>query len=100
MRPAALRAVLAAVVLLAGGLAVLALVRPTTDPGAPLPVAALWGVGERTEEALVRLGLRTVADIAHTPLATLVRGLGDATGHHLHELSWGRDPRPVEREQR
>lgn len=65
-----------------------------------LPVGALWGVGERTEEALVRLGLRTVADIAHTPLATLVRGLGEATGHHLHELSWGRDPRPVEREQR
>ena len=65
-----------------------------------LPVGALWGVGERTEEALVRLGLRTVADIAHTPLATLVRGLGDATGHHLHDLAWGRDPRPVEREQR
>ncbi len=65
-----------------------------------LPVAALWGVGDKTEEALVRLGLRTVADIAHTPLATLVRGLGEATGHHLHELSWGRDPRPVEREQR
>ncbi|MBM6402473.1 DNA polymerase IV [Phycicoccus sonneratiae] len=65
-----------------------------------LPVAALWGVGDRTEEALVRLGLRTVADIAHTPLATLVRGLGEATGHHLHELAWGRDPRPVEREQR
>ena len=34
------------------------------------------------------------------PLTTLVRGLGDATGHHLHELAWGRDPRPVEREQR
>ncbi|MGB7818912.1 MAG: DNA polymerase IV [Ornithinibacter sp.] len=65
-----------------------------------LPVGALWGVGERTEEALVRLGLRTVADIAHTPVTTLVRALGDATGTHLHDLSWGRDPRPVEREQR
>ena len=65
-----------------------------------LPVGALWGVGERTEEALVRLGLRTVADIAHTPVKTLVRALGDATGTHLHELSWGRDPRRVEREQR
>lgn len=65
-----------------------------------LPVGALWGVGDRTEEALLRLGLRTVADIAHTPLETLVRGLGDATGHHLHELSWGRDPRSVEREVR
>lgn len=65
-----------------------------------LPVGALWGVGEKTEEQLTRLGLRTVADIAHTPLPTLVRGLGEATGNHLHELSWGRDPRPVHREQR
>jgi Nucleotidyltransferase/DNA polymerase involved in DNA repair len=31
-----------------------------------LPVSALWGVGERTGEVLARLGLRTVADIAHT----------------------------------
>ncbi|QBF46165.1 DNA polymerase IV [Janibacter limosus] len=61
-----------------------------------LPVGALWGVGDKTEEALARLGLKTVADIAHTPRATLVRGLGEATGNHLHELSWGRDPRSVE----
>ena len=65
-----------------------------------LPVGALWGVGEKTEEQLTRLGLRTVADIAHTPLPTLIRGLGEATGTHLHELSWGRDPRTVQREQR
>src|SRR5580693_3228949 len=32
-----------------------------------LPASALWGVGERTGEVLARLGLRTVADIAHTP---------------------------------
>jgi DNA polymerase-4 len=61
----------------------------------PLPVGALWGVGERTEEQLARLGLRTVADIAHTPEPTLRRALGDAAGRHLHALSWGRDPRPV-----
>ena len=65
-----------------------------------LPVAALWGVGERTEESLLRLGLRTVADIAHTPRETLVRALGEASGRHLHALSWGVDPRPVEPEQR
>jgi DNA polymerase-4 len=59
-----------------------------------LPVSALWGVGERTAEELRRLGLHTVADIAHTPLATLERALG-ATGVHLHELSWGRDERGV-----
>ncbi len=31
----------------------------------PLPVSALWGVGERTGRFLASLGLRTVADIAH-----------------------------------
>ncbi len=61
-----------------------------------LPVAALWGVGDKTEEVLLRLGLRTVADIAHTPLDTLRRGLGEAAGAHLHALAWGRDPRSVE----
>ena len=61
-----------------------------------LPVAALWGVGDKTEESLARLGLKTVADIAHTPRETLIRGLGQATGSHLHDLAWGRDPRSVE----
>lgn len=61
-----------------------------------LPVGALWGVGEKTEEALTRLGLRSVADIAHTPRPTLQRALGDVAGAHLHDLSWGRDPRRVE----
>ncbi|MEZ5115568.1 MAG: DNA polymerase IV [Candidatus Nanopelagicales bacterium] len=62
----------------------------------PLPVAALWGVGERTEEQLLRLGLRTVGDLAHTPTATLQRALGHAVGTHLSDLAWGRDPRRVE----
>jgi len=61
----------------------------------PLPVGALWGVGERTEEQLTRLGLRTVGDLANTPVQTLQRALGHSHGSHLHELSWGRDPRPV-----
>jgi DNA polymerase-4 len=60
-----------------------------------LPVGALWGVGERTEEVLLRLGLRMVADLAHTPVDTLRRVLGDAAGAQLHDLSWGRDPRGV-----
>ena len=61
----------------------------------PLPVAALWGVGERTSEVLARLGLRTVADIAHTPLASLQHDLGVAQGSHLAALAWGRDERLV-----
>ena len=32
---------------------------------------------------------------ADTPLPTLQRALGRASGLHLHELSWGRDPRAV-----
>ncbi len=61
----------------------------------PLPVGALWGVGEKTELQLERLGLRTVGDIASTPVSTLQRALGQAAGRHLHELSWGRDSRRV-----
>ncbi|HSZ42259.1 MAG TPA: DNA polymerase IV [Trebonia sp.] len=61
----------------------------------PLPASALWGVGDKAEQVLARLGLRTVGDIAHIPLATLQRELGAAAGTHLHELSWGRDPRHV-----
>src|ERR1035437_214564 len=60
-----------------------------------LPVGALWGVGDRTEEALQRLGLHTVADIANTSVDTLRRALGDNAGPALHALAWGRDSRPV-----
>jgi DNA polymerase-4 len=61
----------------------------------PLPVAALWGVGEKTEEVLSRLGLRTVGDLAQTPVGTLQRALGQAAGAHLAALAWGRDDRRV-----
>ncbi|MGD0606693.1 MAG: DNA polymerase IV [Streptosporangiaceae bacterium] len=61
----------------------------------PLPVAALWGVGARTGDTLARLGLRTVGDIAHTPLASLQHELGMAHGSHLAALAWGRDARQV-----
>lgn len=61
----------------------------------PLPVSDLWGVGPKTAEQLQRLGLNQISDIANTPLDTLKRALGDATGQHLHNLSWGRDYREV-----
>ena len=61
----------------------------------PLPVSDIWGVGPKTNEELLRLGLRTVSDIAHMPRATLIRALGEATGSSLYELSWGRDYRDV-----
>jgi DNA polymerase IV len=61
----------------------------------PLPAATLWGVGERAGAVLARLGLRTVGDIANTPLETLQRELGAAQGAHLAALAWGRDERQV-----
>lgn len=59
-----------------------------------LPVSALWGVGAKTQEVLARLGIRTVGDVARTPVSVLQRTLG-ATGAHVHRLAWGKDARPV-----
>lgn len=62
----------------------------------PLPVEAMWGVGPATSSRLHTLGLRTVADVAYTPKATLQRALGANQGAWLHDLAWGRDRRKVE----
>jgi DNA polymerase IV len=62
----------------------------------PLPVSALWGVGQRTGATLARLGLRTVGDIASTPVGALEAELGPAAAAHLTALALGRDGREVE----
>lgn len=64
----------------------------------PLPISALWGVGAKTAEQLERLGLRTVGDVANTPLSSLTKALGAAAGQKLFDLSWARDPRNVSTE--
>ena len=61
----------------------------------PLPVGALWGVGERTGEVLGRLGVRTIGELATTPLRVLERTLGEAAARHLTGLANGRDDRTV-----
>ncbi|SIQ80637.1 DNA polymerase-4 [Cellulosimicrobium aquatile] len=63
-----------------------------------LPVGALWGVGERTEAVLAQWGIRTVAELADTDVASLQTAVGKVSGAHLHDLAWGRDPRPVQPE--
>jgi DNA polymerase-4 len=61
----------------------------------PLPVGALWGVGEQTAEELRRLGLKTVGDVAQLGRRTLERAVGAALGAHLHYLANGIDDRDV-----
>jgi DNA polymerase-4 len=57
----------------------------------PLDVGELYGVGEKTQALLHRFGLLTVGDVAHTPLQTLQRAVGDHLGRQLHHLAWGTD---------
>jgi DNA polymerase-4 len=60
-----------------------------------LPVEALWGVGERTQEILSRLGARTVGDLAEMSVRILESVLGEQHARHLAELAAGRDDRRV-----
>jgi DNA polymerase-4 len=61
----------------------------------PLPVRALWGIGEKTAETLARVGAKTVGDLSRTSPAILGRLIGEQHARDLHELSLGRDDRPV-----
>jgi DNA polymerase-4 len=61
----------------------------------PMPVTVLWGVGARTGEQLRRLGIRTIGDVAATPIDALRRAVGDAMAEHVSALAAGIDPRPV-----
>ncbi len=61
----------------------------------PLPVRALWGVGEATYARLEELGVATIGDLAALPRDILQRRLGEAMGSHLSDLAQGQDDRPV-----
>jgi len=61
----------------------------------PLPVSALWGVGQKTAERLADVGLERVGDIAASPLPRLRRILGTASAEHLYALATGHDDRQV-----
>jgi len=61
----------------------------------PLPVEAMWGIGEKTAETLGRLGIRTIGELARTPVAILERVLGEGQARGLLELAAGGDDREV-----
>ncbi len=71
-------------------------IRPGEAEGVldPLPVTALWGVGEETRQLLARLEIATVGALRRTPTSVLRASLGFAA-EHLARLSRGIDDRPV-----
>jgi DNA polymerase-4 len=62
---------------------------------APLPVGRLWGVGQVTEEALRRIGVATIGDVADTPEVALAAAVGASHAKALRALAAGEDPRDV-----
>jgi DNA polymerase-4 len=74
------------------------IVVPATEVEAflhPLPVSMLWGAGEKTEEILSRLGVRTIGELSEVPESILARVLGEAHARMLSDLSRGSDDRQV-----
>lgn len=61
---------------------------------APLPVRRLWGVGPKTAEALLGLGITTIGGLARFHPRALARSLGDQA-EWLQRLARGEDDRPV-----
>lgn len=61
---------------------------------APLPVRALFGVGEAMARSLNAKGYATLHDLQQASLAQLWRTFGEHGGH-LHNQALGIDPRPV-----
>ncbi|MET7527555.1 helix-hairpin-helix domain-containing protein [Streptomyces sp900116325] len=62
---------------------------------AGLPAGALPGMGPATARTLASYGLRTADQIAATPLLTLQRILGTATGRRIRERAAGIAPARV-----
>lgn len=60
----------------------------------PKPIRCLLGVGRKTEERLLRLGIRTIGALARCPREVLVAHFGPAAGG-LVALAQGVDDRPI-----
>ena len=61
----------------------------------PLPCRKVNGIGPRSDERLQTHGIRTVGDLAARSREWLTEHFGRSYGAWLHDVSWGRDERPV-----
>jgi len=61
----------------------------------PLPVNRIWGIGEKSMKVLIRMGIKTIGDLAAYDPEKVVEMFGK-NGMHVWELANGIDPREVE----
>lgn len=61
---------------------------------APMPVTKVWGIGEKTAEALATWQINTISDLKRCSEQFLIRQFGKQ-GQSLYLLARGIDPRPV-----
>jgi DNA polymerase-4 len=61
----------------------------------PLPCRKVNGIGPKSDAKLQSLGINTVGDLAARDQQWLIDTFGNSYGAWLHEVSWGRDERPV-----
>ena len=68
-----------------------------TDFLHPMPVGRLWGVGPKSKEALAKLGIHTIGDLAGRDPDEIEARFGKH-GRDMWNLARGRDARPVQPE--
>ena len=61
----------------------------------PLPCRKVNGIGPKADQKLQSHGIHTIGDLALRERSWLIEHFGRSTGAWLHEVSWGRDERPV-----
>ena len=61
----------------------------------PLPVRDLFSVGASTAEKLEKVRIRTIGELANTPLDRVQRIVGVKMGKQIHDYANGIDPSPV-----
>lgn len=59
-----------------------------------LPIRKFFGVGKATERKMIRLGIKTGADLKRYDRADLVRRFGKS-GNYFYDIAHGNDDRPV-----
>ncbi len=61
----------------------------------PLPARKINGIGPKATERLIRFGIKSIGELAATPIEFLIKNFGSSTGAWLHRVANGLDDRPV-----